>query len=102
METIKRKVRVTIEKEFIIEMPSEFGTEQYLEDFRSGLWHVESVDDVAKYAARMAAYYGGGAEHDGLGLLDSSSSTYPRVPDVKFVELEDYCEEEIITDVRAD
>lgn len=100
MEPIKRTVRVTIEKEIEIEiMPSMFGgmtEEEYLADFRNGLWEVESMDDVVKYAARMAAYYGGGMQHDGLGLLDAHYSTHPRVPDVKFREISDESEEEIL------
>lgn len=88
MTTIKRTVRVTIEKEVEIEMlPGVFSNmtqEQYLEEFRKGLWHVDGIDDVVMYAARMAADMGGGYEHDGLGLLGECSSTYPRVPDVKF------------------
>ncbi|MCE5180499.1 MAG: hypothetical protein LLG15_01735 [Betaproteobacteria bacterium] len=105
MESIKRTVRVTIEKEIEIELtPEMFGgmtEEEYLSDFREGLWDVESIDDVVKYAARMAAYHGGGMQHDGLGLLDFHLSTYPRVPDVKFRELMDECEEEILTPTLA-
>lgn len=100
MEAIKRTVRVTIEKEIEIElMPSFFGDmtiDEYLAEFRKGLWNVDSIDDVIKYAARMAAYHGGGMQHDGLGLLDGHYSTYPRTPDVKFNEVYDECEEEII------
>lgn len=100
MKPIKRTVRVTIEKEIEIElMPSLFGDmteEEYLADFRKGLWYVESMDDVVKYAARTAAYYGGGGEHDGLGLLAADYSTHPRVPDVKFREISDESEEEIL------
>lgn len=101
MESIKRTVRVTIEKEIEIElMPSMFGgmTEgEYLAEFRKGLWDVDSIEDVVKYAARMAAYFGGGMQHDGLGLLDAHFSTHPRVPDVKFREISDESEEEIVT-----
>lgn len=100
MEPIKRTVRVVIEKEIEIElMPSMFGgmtEEEYLADFRKGLWDVDSIDDVVKYAARMAAYYGGGMQHDGLGLLDAHYSTHPRVPDVKFRDISDECEEELL------
>lgn len=99
MDPIKRTVRVTIEKEIEIELtPELFGgmtEEQYLAEFRKGLWHVDTIDDVVKYAARMAAYHGGGHQHDGLGLLDHHHSTYPRVPDVKFRVIDDECEEEI-------
>lgn len=100
MESIKRTVRVTIEKEFEIELtPAVFGemTEaEYLAEFRKGLWNVESIDDVVKYAARMAAYYGE-STHDGLGLVGPHQSTYPRVPDVKYREILDECDEEILT-----
>lgn len=99
-ESIKRIVRVTIEKEIEIEiMPSMFGSmteAEYLASFRSGLWHVESMDDVIKYAARMVAYHGGGYQHDGLGLLGNANNTYQTEPDVKFREVDDQCDEEII------
>lgn len=99
MTTIKRIVKVTIEKEIEIEiMPSMLGDmteESYLEEFRKGLWYVESMDDVIKFAARMAAYNGSG-ECDGIGLLGPYYSTYPRVPDVKFREISDECEEEFV------
>jgi hypothetical protein len=101
METIKKTVRVTIEKEIEIElMPSVFGgmTEgEYLEEFRKGLWDVEGIDDVVKYAARMAAIGCAGYSLDGIGLLGEHDSTFPRIPDVKFREISDDCEEEILT-----
>lgn len=100
MEQTKRNVKVTIEKEFEIEFTpallNGMTEEEYLTDFRKGLWHVDSMDDIYEYAARMAAYYGGGMQHDGLGLLSESGSTYPRVPDVKFREVYDECETEIV------
>lgn len=100
MTTIKRTVRVTIEKEIEIELtPAVFGDmteEEYLAEFRKGLWHVDGIDDVVKYAAEMAATCGSGYQHDGLGLLAYSYSTHPRVPDVKFNELSEEREMEII------
>lgn len=100
MNTIKRRVLVTIEKEVEIElMPTLFGNmteEEYLAEFRKGLWDIEGIDDVVKYAARMAATMGSGYQHDGLGLLSESHSTYPRVPDVKFTIMMDECTEEIV------
>lgn len=99
METMKRRVKVTIEKEFVIEFtPAMFAgmsVEQYLAEFKKGLWDVETIDDVFKYAARMCAYYGNGT-HDGLGLIGPDHQTYPRVPDVKFDEIFDESEEEVI------
>lgn len=98
--SMKRKLRVTIVKELEIEFtPAVFdglSQEEYLKEFRQGLWHVDGIDDVFEYAARMAATCGGGYTHDGLGLLDASHSTYPRVPDVKFVELDEDIETEFI------
>lgn len=100
METIKRTVKVIIEKEIEVElMPSMFGgmtPEEYLAEFRKGLWHVDSFDDIAKYAARMTALYDEG-EYEGLGLLADRESTYPRVPDVKFKVIDDFTEATIVT-----
>ena len=101
-QSIKRTVRVTIIKEIEIELtPAVFGDmtpEQYLVEFRKGLWHIDGVDDLVLYAARMAATCGSGYTHDGLGLVGHDYSTYPRVPDVKFKELDEEVEEEF-TDV---
>jgi len=97
---MKRKVTVTITKEIEVELtPAVFGglsQEQYLEEFRKGLWPVEDIDDVFKYAAEMAAHHGAGYQHDGLGLLSESYSTFPRVPDVKFTVLDEETETELI------
>lgn len=99
-QSIKYRVRVTIEKEIEIEFPPEFFSpmtqDQFLTEFNRGMWTVEGMSGVAEYAARMAAQYGGGIEHDALGLLGEHYSTYPRVPDVKFRELNDECETEVI------
>ena len=99
-QSIKRKVRVTIIKEIEVELtPAVFGPlthEQYLEEFRKGLWNVNGMDDVVLYAAHLVAIGGGGCTHDGLGLVGSANSTYPRVPDVKFRELDEEIEEEFI------
>ena len=83
-DVLTYKVRVTIEKEITVHLPAHFASDEYLKDFREGLWPVENVGEVAQYAARMAAEMGSGYEHDGLGLLSYSHSEYPRVPDVKF------------------
>jgi hypothetical protein len=97
---MKKKVRVTTVKEFEIELtPSMLGRmseAEYLESFRSGLWHIDSMEDVVMYAAKMAAMYGGGYQHDGLGLLDTRNTIYPRVPDVKYHELDEETETEFI------
>ena len=79
MEAIKRKVRVTATYEVEIIFLPEFwafykdkGIENYIEeflkDFRNGLWDVENIDDVAMYAAERAALTGDG-QYDGIGNL---------------------------------
>lgn len=94
-------MRVTIEKEIEIELtPTFFGgmtQEEYLAEFSKGLWPVDSIDDVIKYAARVAAYNGDGT-YDGLGLLERAHSRHSWAPDVKFRVLSDESEEEIIKD----
>lgn len=91
MESIKRTVIVTIEKEIEIELtPAVFGgmsEAEYLASFSKDIFAVESMDDIVKYAASMIANYGAGYEHDGIGLVGKGHSTYPRVPEVKFDEL---------------
>lgn len=56
METIERIVRAITEQEYVIGFsPSLFGglsEEEYLAEFSQSLWPVDSLDDVAKYAAR--------------------------------------------------
>lgn len=97
---MKRIVQVTIIKEIEIEItPKMFGPmseAEYLAAFSKELFAVDGIDDVFKYAARMVAYHGGGMAHDGLGLVSAAHSTYPHEPDVKFRELSDECEEEIM------
>lgn len=74
MKTMSRKIRVVITKEIEVEfLPKMFGgypLDDYLQNFISGLWDVETIDDVFKYAAEMAARHGSGCQHDGIGNLD--------------------------------
>ena len=101
MEAVNRRVRVTAEYEVDITFPAEFfsryeqdhAVELYLADFRKGLWDVESIDDVALYAARMAALNGGG-QYDGLGRL---APDYSHDADVKFVIVDEEFDSEIIS-----
>ena len=97
---IKKTVRVTIEKEIEIElMPSMFGDmteEQFIAEWRKSLWEIKSMDDVVIHAAVMAASYGNGMTHAGIGLVDFHHATYPRVPDVKFREICEDIETEIL------
>lgn len=99
MNSSKRTVLVTIEKELEIEFTpavlNDMTEEQYLAVFRETLWDVESMDDVFEYAAEMAARYGSGFGHDGLGLVGEHYMTYPRAPDVKFRILNESIDKEI-------
>lgn len=96
MEAIIKTVRVTIEKEIKITIPPKFfdglTQEEFLKEFRKGLWDVEDMDEVIEYAASQAAILGGGYNLDGLGKLDTEYSK----PDVIFEVLEDNVETEII------
>lgn len=101
-EPIKRRVKVTAEYEVDITFPAEFfdhyddpanAIERYLANFRKGLWDVESIDDVAMYAARMAALNGSGS-YDGLGdLAPDYSSTKA---DVRFNIVDEEFDSEIL------
>jgi len=93
-DVLKYRFRVTIEREIEVDLPAHFASDEYLKDFREGLWYVEGVDDVAKYAAHMAADIGSGYNHDGLGLL--SDSDFPKPPDVRFREVESDMESELL------
>lgn len=97
--TIKKTVRVTIEKEIEIELtPTFFGEmteEQIIAEWNKSLWPIESLDDVIKHAAVMAATYGDGHTLDGLGFIGGFHTTHPRVPDVKFREIYEEVETEI-------
>lgn len=81
---IEHTFDVIISKAIKVQLPDEFGTEAHLRAFREVYFPVDSVVDVAKYAADMAARGYEGQEIDGLGLLNTIGSTYPRMPDVGF------------------
>ena len=100
METIKRRLKVTIEQEVEIEiMPSMFfgeTEEEYLKQFNEGLWPVDSLDDVIKYAAQTAVVDGGGNEHDGLGRVEAAHMKGTVDASVYFDELSYEIESEFI------
>lgn len=106
MSQFKKKVRVTIIKEIEVELtPAVLGPlteEEYLAEFNAGLFPVSSMDDVIKYAGEMAARYGGGYSHDGLGRVDYDHVTLPKAPDVKFRELDEDVEVELISNDEGD
>jgi|GEM_PF-6249133 len=54
---IIRKVKVTIEKEYLIELPDEFGNPEFIAE-HLGYRRIKTVDQVAKLAAEEAAEEG--------------------------------------------
>jgi hypothetical protein len=98
-EMIKRTVRVTITKVVEVELPADWGSAENIADWRRGLWHIDGVDDIAKYAAREAAGGCEGIENDGIGLLGQRDRTYGvKTADDFFNETYEEYEEEIIPD----
>lgn len=85
-DSIIRRYTVTITKDITVELPARFAEPSMIADWSSGLWPIDSVEDIAMHAAEMAAKGYGGYELDGLGLLAPSYSKHPREPDVKFTE----------------
>lgn len=68
--TITRTFEVVITRKIRVNLPDEFQSEKMIDDWESGLWALDNgVDDIAAYAARLAA--DGGAEHnnDGVGVM---------------------------------
>lgn len=95
---IKKKVRVTIEKEFLLEFPNKIGTDEYIKDWNESLWHINGIDDIASYAAIEAATGNQGYDLDGIGLLTQYRSDLKEgeVFGVYFDELYSDIETEII------
>jgi hypothetical protein len=101
MNSIKKTVIVTTTKKIEIELTaavfSGLTLDEYLAEFRKGLWPVEGIDDVIKYAAECAASGGSGYQEDGLGLVSPSHWKGDREGAVKFNVLEDECEVEVLS-----
>lgn len=93
---IKRTLRVTIEKEIEIEIPDEYATEKYLEDFSRHMWVVDGVDDIVTFAARMAFADDGNRHFDFLGYVGTKHSTWPQEPDVKYEIKDEWIEYEFV------
>lgn len=99
-EPITRTVRVTVTKDVTVTInPSMFfgmSVEEYLAEFRKGLWGVESIDDVATYAAKMGADSGHRRQEDGLGWIGATSFYRPEPLDVAVDVLYEDVETEIL------
>lgn len=99
-EPLTRTVRVTVTKDVKVTInPSMFfgmSIEEYLAEFRKGLWDVESIDDVVAYAARVGADSGHRRQEDGLGWIGSTSFYKPEPLDVAVDVLYEDVETEIL------
>ena len=67
-ETARYVVRVTITKDVVVHVPKELASEQNIKDWRRGLWYIDGMNDIAEYAANMAAWNGSGS-FDGIGRI---------------------------------
>ena len=68
---MKKTVLVTTTKEIEVDIPDEMLTKEYLEDFSSYMFHVESPEDIFQYAASHAARFHS-ASVEGLGRVEYS------------------------------
>lgn len=96
---MKKTIQVTIIKEIEIELtPAVFGKmtqEEYLAEFGKYFHQITGMDDVFKYAARMVAINGAG-DYEALGLTDSIHAVDQNALSVKFNEIAEEIEEEIL------
>lgn len=97
-EMITRTVRVTIEKEVKVSFPAEWGTPENIADWSRGLWKIEGVDCIAKYAAEQAATGGDGCSLDGIGRLGTTYTYFQdgKRPETLFEILYEDVESEIV------
>lgn len=52
---MKKTVLVTITKEIEVDIPDEMLTEEYLEEFSSYMFHVDSVNELFEHAGQYIA-----------------------------------------------
>lgn len=98
-EMITRTVKVTIEKEIKVSFSADLGTPESIAEWCKGLWEIEGVDDIAKYAAEQAAQGADGCNLDGIGRLGTEYTWFGSKEvkaDTVFEVLDDHIESEII------
>ncbi|WP_174874212.1 hypothetical protein [Vogesella oryzae] len=97
--TLRYKIRVTTTKDVIVNVPKELTTPESIADWCRGLWHINGVDDIAEFAAKMAANYGS-SQHDGIGRIgtdvDARYAPNDRKVDLVYDILDEDDETEII------
>lgn len=98
VERIEFTVDVTTTKTIKVQLPADLAKPESIEEWRRGLWPIDGVSDIAKYAAAEAASGGAGLNLDGIGYLvqphdakaDSDAATV-------FEVLHEDCECEIVS-----
>lgn len=95
---IEFTVEVVITKIIKIQLADETATPEFHDDWKKSFWNINGTEDIAVFAAEMAAEYGAGTCHDGIGLLGNEYHTHPRKPDTFFQVLDEFVESEIIKD----
>lgn len=96
-ERIEYTVEVTITKTVKVQLPADLAKPESIEEWRRGLWDIDGVQDIAKYAAEHAASGRAGFNLDGIGYLvgphdskkDSDTATVYEI-------LDEDCECEIV------
>ena len=75
--SITRTFEVTITKRVRINIPDAYDTPEMITDWRSGLWDIDGVDDMAEYAARLVADGAADYNNEGVGrMLDEVVATH--------------------------
>lgn len=70
---MKRTVKVTIEKEYEIELDASLLTDEYVKEFESYMYKLEGnsfdekIDSLHRYAAESLAQWGDNAHIEGVG-----------------------------------
>lgn len=54
---MKKTVLVTITKEVEVDIPDEMLTKEYLEDFSSYMFHVDSIEELFEHAGQYVARF---------------------------------------------
>jgi hypothetical protein len=98
METITKTVRVTIEKEYKIELPASFSEPEYIKEWSTSLWPIHDVDDIFRFAAEMAATDRVECNVDGLGRFTKHHSGTDRRSESTFEEIFSDIESWVSTD----
>jgi hypothetical protein len=71
--SIVRTFEVTTTKKIRIVLPDVYDTPDILREWRESLWHIDGVDDMAEYAARLVAEGSAEYNNDGVGRMRTES-----------------------------